>query len=465
MVRLFGLSKKHRGKKKLSPSAATPEGRRERHPMYQYALNEFAQTVPAGSSNDAGRLSSTTTSGSANGNMSAPSGSWTYEDNNSAANDTYQDYVYRPQPVPPSSVAAAHHDGGGGVPIVGQSQSLSSTDNDSTKVQPSRSQAAMTVDHSSISNVHSNDGTVASSTAGHSGVAVSASERTAVAGTSTGGGARRANDPIGAGPATMGGSSMVMMNMHSHHHPLRSPFEAGMPDASYTEYYGDAYLGGSIKYVYPSGYQSMRPRSGPWKLSIVVCLLFTWLSIFIVGHCSDQVDSNQLKYYNNAANSYYDDDANNANNGGEAMIDDDTLVMDIRWCGSRPLYLMWVCSMLITGLAAAYCSVIGYIKVRDFAVGNTRSQPPGVTNGSCYKSDYYVQIQDTVAGTGVDGGIGGAPPHPYYPGTTNRSDAGSANSSTTQPYRTSIYQSDGTPQFWGSYIYRPTQAAVAITSR
>jgi hypothetical protein len=196
----------------------------------------------------------------------------------------------------------------------------------------------------------------------------------------------------------------------------RSPFENDMPDVMYEESYGDAYTGGQIKYVYPSGYQSMRPRSCPWKLSIVVCLLFTWLSVFIVGHCSDQVDAVDYDF------------------------DDDTLVMDLRWCGSRPLYLMWVASMLITGLSAAYCSIIGYIKVRDFAVANSRSQPPGVVEG---KSDYYVRIEE------------GVPP----------SSSSDGSSSASRYYRGSIYQSDGTPQFWGSHIYRPTQAAVAVTSR
>lgn len=208
-------------------------------------------------------------------------------------------------------------------------------------------------------------------------------------------------------------------NHATKHSSVRSHFEAEMPDASYEEYYGDAYTGQPMKYIYPSGYQSMRPRSCPWKLSIIVCLCFTWLSIFIVGHCSDRVDQTQYR-------------------NGE--IDDDTLVMDIRWCGSRPLYLMWVCSMLITGISAAYCSVIGYIKVRDFAVANSRSQPPGVVDS---KSDFYVQIED------------GVTPVPSEDGS----------SSTANYYRKTIYQSDGTPQFWGAHIYKPTQAAVAITSR
>jgi hypothetical protein len=192
--------------------------------------------------------------------------------------------------------------------------------------------------------------------------------------------------------------------------------EPEMPDTTYEEQYGDAYVGAPIKYIYPSGYQSMRPRGGPWKLSIAICALFTWLSVFIVGHCSDRVDQSQ-QYY-----------------AGE--IDDDNLVIETRWCGSRLLYIMWVASMMITGLAAAYCSVIGYIKVRDFAVANGRSQPPGMVG----QTDYYVRIAD---------------------------DAGSVTGSITSssPYRTTIYQADGTPQFWGGYIYRPTQAAVAVTSR
>ena len=110
------------------------------------------------------------------------------------------------------------------------------------------------------------------------------------------------------------------------------------------------------------------------------------------------------------------------------------------WCSSKLLYFFWVVTMIITGMATAYCSVVGYIKVRDFAVGNMRSQPPGMIG----KSDFYVQIRDDGSyddGASADGSGGGA------------------------RYHRSIYQSDGNPQFWGQHIYRPTQAAVAITSR
>jgi len=195
-----------------------------------------------------------------------------------------------------------------------------------------------------------------------------------------------------------------------------------MPDTTYEEQYGDAYVSAPLKYVYPSGYQSMRPRGGPWKLSIGICFLFTWLSIFTVSHCSDRIDNTQ--YQNNE-------------------IDDDALVIETRWCGSRLLYLMWVVSMLITGLSAAYCSIIGYIKLRDFAVANCRSQPPGMVG----KSDYYVEIKDG--------------------GRLSPSGGSSSASLSSNPryYQQSIYQADGTPQFWGGHIYRPTQAAVAVTSR
>lgn len=207
---------------------------------------------------------------------------------------------------------------------------------------------------------------------------------------------------------------------------LEYPLSIEMPDATYEEEYGDAYIGGPIRYVYPSGYQSMRPRSGPWKLSIVICLLFTWLSVFIVGHCSDRVDSDVSQYNQNE-------------------IDDDTLVIETRWCGSRLLYMMWVISMLVTGLAAAYCSIIGYIKVRDFAVANSRSQPPGMAG----KTDFYAQVDDA------------AP----FPILESSSQGSFAHSHQKNHYHVPIYQADGNPQFWGGHIYRPTQAAVAITSR
>jgi hypothetical protein len=89
--------------------------------------------------------------------------------------------------------------------------------------------------------------------------------------------------------------------------------------------------------------------------------------------------------------------------------------------------------------------VIGYIKVRDFAVANSRSQPPGIVE---FKSDFYVQIQDgsNASEGGASSSAGGTGGKPYY-------------------YRQSIYQSDGTPQFWGGHIYKPNQAAVAVTSR
>jgi hypothetical protein len=334
MVKILGLGPK-KNKKKLS--ARSMEEIRAKHPMYQYALNEYAQTMNSGTQNDDGHI---------------------YESSHSS----WAGYDEQLMEIPPAP---------SGLPGARSTASNDPMYPHQHQHPPPPHPQSMEGDRDAIS-MHA-----------------SASDTTYAS-----------NHP---GKQTT----------------VRSPFEAEMPDASYEEYYGDAYTGQPMKYIYPSGYQSMRPRSCPWKLSIIVCLLFTWLSIFIVGHCSDQVDQSQ----------YRNDE-----------IDDDSLVMDIRWCGSRPLYLMWVCSMLITGLSSAYCSVIGYIKVRDFAVANSRSQPPGIVDA---KSDFYVQIED------------GVPP-------TTPSE-GSASS--TNYYRKSIYQSDGTPQFWGAHIYKPTQAAVAITSR
>lgn len=205
------------------------------------------------------------------------------------------------------------------------------------------------------------------------------------------------------------------------HYP---PEEPCMPDATYEETYGDAYVGSPIRYVYPKGYQTMRPRSGPWKLSIVVFCFFTWMCVFIVGHCSDQ------------AMVAKDDDIDEQQ-AAATDFDDDALIIETRWCGSRVLYAMWVITVIITALAAAYCSIIGYIQLRDFSVANTRSQPPGMVG----KSEYYVRIGDV---------------HRNYDDPKNNPG---------KPVKASIYQSDGQPQFWGGHIYRPTQAAVAVTSR
>jgi hypothetical protein len=50
-------------------------------------------------------------------------------------------------------------------------------------------------------------------------------------------------------------------------------------------------------------------------------------------------------------------------------------------------------------------------------------------------------------------------------GTTTTTSAYSSYQESGGRYVQSIYQSDGTPQFWGGHIYRPTQAAVAMTNR
>lgn len=223
-------------------------------------------------------------------------------------------------------------------------------------------------------------------------------------------------------------------NNNNHHlHPNNNTEE---DPVMYEEVYGEAYISGTIKYVYPVGYGSMRPRSCPWKLSIVVCLSFTWLSIFIVGHCSDRIKNNNY-YYNGG--------------DGEDEVDDDILELDIRWCGSRLLYCLWVVSMLITGLSAGYCGIIGYIKLRDFAVANARSLPPKISKSDYYyynnnQQQHYRNIDDSF--------------EPNQSSTGRRGGGASSGSSVIN-----IYQSDGNPLFWGSYIYRPTQAAVAVTSR
>lgn len=118
---------------------------------------------------------------------------------------------------------------------------------------------------------------------------------------------------------------------------------------------------------------------------------------------------------------------------------------------------MWVLSVLITGLACSYCSIIGYIKARDFAVANGRSQPPGMAG----KSDFYVRIDKHAdveeQGLPKDGAGGGG---------SGGDDGGKVLAEAKgESSMKSIYQSDGTPRFLGGQIYRPTQAAVHLTSR
>ena len=361
MKRLFG-KKSSKGKKRISPSATAGNGLVSSHPAYQYALNEYAQTVPPASSNDDGR---------------------------SLAGLQF------------SNDESTHVHDSDIVPGISSNESMPTP---RTTDQEEAPDGVISPTHPSP-RVGFVDSEAPPSTA-----SLAASQS-------------RASQPF---PPLVGDPTPETPRQQlSIHQQPRRPLpqyrfpEPTMPDATYEEWYGDAYVGGPIRYIYPSGYQSMRPRGGPWKLSIAVCLSFTWLSVFVIGHCSDRADQDLYK----------------------DPIDDDSLAIETRWCGSRMLYLMWVGCMLITGLATAYCSIIGYIKVRDFAVANTRSQPPGMVG----RSDYYISIDDN-----------GAPTAP----TNYKENAGRAGT-----YQHTIYQSDGTPQFWGGHIYRPTQAAVAITSR
>lgn len=233
----------------------------------------------------------------------------------------------------------------------------------------------------------------------------------------------------------------------------------------YEERYGDSYVGASLKYIYPAGYTSMRPRGGPWKLSLVIFTLFCWISVFIVGHCSERVQNSQsqqgYKSYN--GNEYGDDiyGGQYVKSNSEKNYDDEAYMLETHWCGKSTLYSMWVLSGVVTGLSGAYCAIIGYIKVRDFAVANGRSQPPKVDG----KSDYYVRVRNEGSER---------PVADVENSTDSRPSVNAADVTTSVPtyqtnggrhYRSSIYQSDGTPQFWGEFIYHPNQAAVAVTSR
>jgi hypothetical protein len=421
--KFFASNKRKKNKKRLSPSARTAEGMMNSHPMYQYAMKEYAQTVPhvEGGVSDDGRIQ--------------PSFSMNQDEDTAAVMEEMVEHQQQHHNHATESVE-------GNVPLSSSSSSLPSR-------SPSMHKNADITPSPSILRVPSykSDITTGTSSVQKAYQRIVFSPKTEYVLSED---EEDGNSAFYAPPQYPSSSSQAKQQ------PSSSIYlEPPMPDSTYEEWYGDAYVGGPIKYIYPSGMHTMRPRSGPWKLSIVVCLLFTWLSVFVIGHCSDKAAEQYDGFYNynanynknnNADGAAYNDDANNANGQGQQYRYVDTNEIDMKWCGSVLLYWLWVISMLITGLATAYCGVIGYIKVRDFAVANSRSQPPGV---AAAKSDYYVQIRN-----------GGAPP----PGASSARVSSGQQVHPSQ-YQPTIYQADGTPQFWGNQIYRPTQAAVAITSR
>jgi hypothetical protein len=399
----FGKGNKDKHKKRLSPTAATEESLATSHPMYQYALNEYAQSVPPASSNDDGRSLYRWEQ-----QQQQEGGDSTYTNLDDVSNNNNAHVItggpLGNNPHGPVEVDSEHlRDDDRKLPLAFSASSR--------PYSPPASVATAALPGTRFVDPNNNNLYIPG-TAGSMSVDAS----------------HRPFSPNGGESVSVSGPpSSTQQQQPSMHYrrqarqplPRYKATQPAMPDANYEEHYGDAYVGGPIRYIYPSGYQSMRPRGGPWKLSMAVCVSFTWLSVFIIGHCSDRIDDSE-------------------------PIDDDALAIETRWCGSRMLYLMWVVSMLIMGLSAAYCSVIGYIKVRDFAVANVRSQPPGVAG----RSDYYITINDH----GV-------------PISASQHGSAGANRRATAPYQTSLYQSDGTPQFWGGHIYRPNQAAMALTSR
>lgn len=424
--KLFG--KKKSKKTRLSPSASTPEGMMQSHPMYQYAMKEYAQTVPAETSNDDGKI--------------RPTFSMQEEDEL----PPIQEDVFQEAEAMKEQVLQQQQ----------QQQGNLASPSPVSRTTSYRSQASASK-HSRKNNNNHKNANLLDVEGGGGGGDDGGDQASVISAASTNISRGILSPKVEYGFSDVDSTTQrYPPSVTTPYHNIPSPLqnhrrnimmEQTMPDTTYEESYGDAYIGGPIKYIYPSGYQSMRPRSGPWKLSIAVCLLFTFLSMFVIGHCSDKYDATGGKGGGDQVYQYYSNNDND-DQSQQQQIDDDQYNIETKWCGSRPLYWMWVISMLITAIATAYCSVIGYIKVRDFAVANARSLPPGILAGGA-KSDYYVQI--------TGGGDGGMAP--------------SSSSSQQQPsqhqqfYNKTIYQADGNPQFWGNQIYRPTQAAVAVTSR
>jgi hypothetical protein len=463
----------------IRTNAAAAAATTTNHPMYTYAMKEYAQTVPAETSNDDGHIRPSFSMQQQEQQQHDPSS----ENNNSYLHPIQEDAVLSSSPTSPSMQQqhqTAVPDGTDDSKVASPMSPNNANVNRSTShlSQTSSMSKQRSGGISSIHNHVEDQESVLSSGRTRSMMtrtpsvlspkidySASSSSFAAFAYPSDNHG-YIIHSPSSTSTTRNRTTATTTNHQQQANNKIRFPphpnsyvaMEPSVADSTYEETYGDAYVGGPIKYIYPSGYQSMRPRSGPWKLSIIICLCFTWLSIFVIGHCSDQYSNQnggsmyvggdqvyQYRYY------YYNNNNNNNNNNNEngdedeqqQQIDDDQFNIETKWCGSRLLYWMWVISMLITGLATAYCSVIGYIMVRDFAVANVRSQPPGVMSGGA-KSDYYVQLSSAGPGpVGVGGGAGGG-------GQTGQDQ---------------IYQSDGNVRFFGDQIYRPTQAAVATTSR
>ena len=95
------------------------------------------------------------------------------------------------------------------------------------------------------------------------------------------------------------------------------------------------------------------------------------------------------------------------------------------------------------GTSCAYCSIIGYIKARDFAVGNDRSQPSKEGRNEFYRP---MKGKDSVQ-------------------NTKRNETRNDRLYGQTYQESSLYQSDGNPQFLGTYIERPNQAAISAPNR
>jgi hypothetical protein len=105
-------------------------------------------------------------------------------------------------------------------------------------------------------------------------------------------------------------------------------------------------------------------------------------------------------------------------------------------------------------------------------VANGRSQPPGMVG----KSDYYVQ-EELGSGAGLEAGVnfGNINANANTNGNAGSGFGGNAGeggigvtsyqNGAGVKVKQTIYQADGTPRFFGGQIYRPTQAAVSLTSR
>jgi hypothetical protein len=236
---------------------------------------------------------------------------------------------------------------------------------------------------------------------------------------------------------------------------------------TYNETYGYAFPLGSTSdfiYEYPEGTSSLKPSLIPWRASILIMTLFIVFSVVIIGHCSDLADAQKEEEADEDNNN--DDQAAAAAAAAEEEEFDDEYILEQRWCGNSDLKAIWTGSLIVSLIATAYGSIIGYVRFRDYVVANCRSQTPGVT----LRSDYYFIDDDNSSSNAQYNGTTQQQRHEKRAEQRERNEEELYEQLQEQQQghkqkAFSHYQASGEPRFKGNSIRWPSQAASHVNTR